>query len=50
MTGHLLGATGGIEAIFSALSIRDSKVAPTIHAVTPDEECNLDFVLIKLKI
>ena len=33
-----------IEAIFSALSIRDSKVAPTIHAVTPDEECDLDFV------
>ena len=31
MTGHLLGATGGLEAIFSALSIRDSKVAPTIH-------------------
>lgn len=44
MTGHLLGATGGIEAIFSALSIRDSKVAPTIHAITPDEECDLDFV------
>lgn len=44
MTGHLLGATGGIEAIFSALSIRDSKVAPTIHAVTSDEECDLDFV------
>ena len=44
MTGHLLGATGGIEAIFSALSIRDSKVAPTILAVTPDEECDLDFV------
>ena len=44
MTGHLLGATGGIEAIFSALSIRDSKVAPTIHAVTPDEDCDLDFV------
>ena len=35
MTGHLLGATGGLEAIFSALSIRDSKVAPTIHANTP---------------
>ena len=34
MTGHLLGATGGLEAIFSALSIRDSKVAPTIHANT----------------
>ncbi|MCG1241293.1 beta-ketoacyl-ACP synthase II [Staphylococcus epidermidis] len=44
MTGHLLGATGGIEAIFSALSIRDSKVAPTIHAITPDEECDLDIV------
>lgn len=44
MTGHLLGATGGIEAIFSALSIRDSKVAPTIHAITPDEECDLDTV------
>ena len=44
MTGHLLGATGGIEAIFSALSIRDSKVAPTIHAMTPEPECDLDFV------
>lgn len=44
MTGHLLGATGGIEAIFSALSIRDSKVAPTIHADSPDPECDLDIV------
>ncbi|MBL7572855.1 beta-ketoacyl-ACP synthase II [Staphylococcus saccharolyticus] len=44
MTGHLLGATGGIEAIFSALSIKDSKIAPTIHAETPDPECDLDFV------
>ncbi|GGG88312.1 beta-ketoacyl-[acyl-carrier-protein] synthase II [Staphylococcus pragensis] len=44
MTGHLLGATGGLEAIFSALSIRDSKVAPTIHANTPDPECDLDIV------
>ena len=34
MTGHLLGATGGIEAIFSALSIKEGRVAPTIHAVT----------------
>jgi 3-oxoacyl-[acyl-carrier-protein] synthase II len=33
MTGHLLGATGGLEAIFSALSIRDSKVAPTIKLI-----------------
>ncbi|TBW88332.1 beta-ketoacyl-ACP synthase II [Staphylococcus hominis] len=44
MTGHLLGATGGIEAIFSALSIHDSKVAPTIHADSPDPECDLDIV------
>lgn len=44
MTGHLLGATGGIEAIFSALSIRDSKIAPTIHAETPDPECDIDCV------
>ena len=44
MTGHLLGATGGIEAIFSALSIRDSKVAPTVHADSPDPECDLDIV------
>ncbi|UDI78721.1 beta-ketoacyl-ACP synthase II [Staphylococcus taiwanensis] len=44
MTGHLLGATGGLEAIFSALSIRDSKVAPTIHANTPDPECDLDII------
>ena len=44
MTGHLLGATGGIEAIFSALSIRDSKVAPTVHSDSPDPECDLDIV------
>jgi 3-oxoacyl-[acyl-carrier-protein] synthase II len=44
MTGHLLGATGGIEAIFSALSIRDSRIAPTIHVESPDPECDLDFV------
>lgn len=44
MTGHLLGATGGLEAIFSALSIRDSRIAPTIHANYPDPECDLDIV------
>ena len=43
MTGHLLGGTGGLEAIFSALSIRDGRVAPTIHADSPDPECDLDF-------
>ncbi|MEB7824174.1 beta-ketoacyl-ACP synthase II [Staphylococcus chromogenes] len=43
MTGHLLGATGGVEAIFSVLSIRDSKIAPTIHAENNDPEINLDI-------
>ncbi|ATH60595.1 MULTISPECIES: beta-ketoacyl-ACP synthase II [Staphylococcus] len=44
MTGHLLGATGGLEAIFSALSIKEGRIAPTIHAVSPDPECDLDIV------
>ncbi|MBB2508298.1 3-oxoacyl-[acyl-carrier-protein] synthase 2 [Staphylococcus cohnii subsp. cohnii] len=44
MTGHLLGATGGLEAIFSALSIRDGRIPPTIHAESPDPECDLDIV------
>lgn len=43
MTGHLLGATGGVESIFSILSIRDGKVAPTINAHTPDPEIDLDI-------
>ncbi|PTG92947.1 beta-ketoacyl-[acyl-carrier-protein] synthase II [Staphylococcus chromogenes] len=43
MTGHLLGATGGVEAIFSVLSIRDSKIAPTIHADKNDPEIDLDI-------
>lgn len=43
MTGHLLGATGGIEAIFSVLSIRDGKIAPTIHADAMDPEIDLDI-------
>ncbi len=44
MTGHLLGAAGGVEAIFSALAIRDNVAPPTINLITPDPECNLDFV------
>jgi 3-oxoacyl-[acyl-carrier-protein] synthase II len=44
MTGHLLGAAGGIEAIFTALSIRDGILPPTIHIETPDPECDLDYV------
>ncbi len=44
MIGHLLGAAGGVEAIFSILSIRDQVVPPTINLDHPDEECDLDFV------
>lgn len=44
MTGHLLGAAGGIEAIFSVLAIRDQVAPPTINLHTPDPQCDLDYV------
>jgi 3-oxoacyl-[acyl-carrier-protein] synthase II len=44
MTGHLLGAAGGVEAIFSILAMRDSVVPPTINLDNPGEGCDLDFV------
>jgi 3-oxoacyl-[acyl-carrier-protein] synthase II len=44
MTGHLLGAAGVIEAIFSLLAIRDSIVPPTINLHKPDPDCDLDYV------
>ena len=44
MTGHMLGAAGGIEGIFSALSIKDGFIPPTINLETPDPECDLNYV------
>ncbi|MFP6775562.1 MAG: beta-ketoacyl-ACP synthase II [PS1 clade bacterium] len=43
MTGHLLGAAGGIEAIFTALSIRDQVAPPTINIINQDPLCDLDY-------
>ena len=44
MTGHLLGAAGVVEAIFSILAIRDNVAPPTINYHTPDTDCDLDYV------
>src|SRR5690606_16761277 len=43
MTGHTLGAAGGLEAVISALVCREGRIPPTINYATPDPECDLDY-------
>lgn len=49
MTGHLLGAAGAIEAVFSILALNDGVVPPTINLDNPDENCDLDYVANKAR-
>jgi 3-oxoacyl-[acyl-carrier-protein] synthase II len=49
MTGHLLGAAGGIEAVFTVLALRDQVAPPTINLVDVDPACDLDFVPLKAR-
>ncbi|MGB0333817.1 MAG: beta-ketoacyl-ACP synthase II [Opitutales bacterium] len=49
MTGHLLGAAGGIESAVCALAIRDDKIPPTINYNDPDPDCDLDYVPNKMR-
>lgn len=44
MTGHLLGAAGGLEAVISVLALRDGAIPPTINLENPDPQCDLDYV------
>ncbi len=44
MTGHMMGATGALEALFCVQAIRDGVLPPTIHYETPDPECDLDYI------
>jgi 3-oxoacyl-[acyl-carrier-protein] synthase II len=44
MTGHLLGAAGGIESVFCALSLHRNVLPPTINYVNPDPDCDLDYI------
>ena len=49
MTGHMMGATGALEAIFCVQAVREGILPPTIHYETPDPECDLDYVPNKLR-
>ncbi len=44
MTGHLLGAAGAVESVFSVLALKEGVIPPTINYTTPDPECDLDYV------
>lgn len=44
MTGHLLGAAGGIEAVFTVMALKEGVIPPTINYETPDPDCDLDYV------
>lgn len=44
MTGHMMGATGALEAMFCVQATREDVVPPTINYQTPDPECDLDYV------
>lgn len=44
MTGHMMGATGALEAVFCTFAVQEDRLPPTIHYQTPDPECDLDYI------